>query len=1284
MNQMEPARPISKPVFISYARRSSKEFAYALNSALIQTHQAAFLDTEDIAHGEQFPQKISDALLSAKVFVVFLDSIYFTRWLCLRELRTALAPFDAKLQSSYYSREQLDATLRHIVIALPEGAENISVLENLPATLRVTDWPKASETDKLVDLICSRLTDLTTSIGEQLESAEGRTLREMLLSETALPSPKPLIHPHFPRTFPPSLHDRFVGRADDLFRVQFALSTVRGEPAHSAALTGAIQGGGGFGKTRLALEYVWRFGPSYYPGGLFWLTADQDRSGLDRQFHGMLRELRPETPEIHQFRQQARNAKNELGEALIENAHKQPVLFVVDNLPEANEDSPVCSIEEYCPAIGAVTVLVTSRSRIAESYVRALPVDVLQRSSSIALLTEGTGVRKNLSESEWAKIAEWVGDLPLALEVLNSALKFRSISPRELLAKCYSESVTKAVDRQMKALRGQVPKDSLRGVTEALGISYDVLPLEVRRAARLLAWLAAEPIPLELFSAFGSEMNRPEVRAALVGHSILSYPGEVIYNIELLGTMHRVMADYIRVRVRTPGAELERICNAVSSVMTPHRCADPSQWPMMNLCLPHADGLFLRATAEFTVVSPSAGGLQSLFARALRRNRDHKSSLAAAIVSVGRCSRDLRCSQCLYSDAVEYATATSQFAEKVCETNSDTILWARLALADVLRHTNQVATAKLIEEEVMRLSLQQFGEENELTVAAMNNLGVTLIQEKKWKEAKEIIEKVVKIDQQLYGLHHRESITAMHNLAGVFHGQGNTMEARLLEERVLELYRGIQGEGHPDTLRAMAFLALWEPDKKRRREMQKKVFALYEQYCGLDHEDTLKELFHLAQNHYDEGDLTDARIYFNKLLTARRRLSGKDHAETLAALYKLALACRELKDYQTALPLFIELVEKLRYMLGPDHTDTLSATNHLGLTYYYLKDYHAARPLFQETLRSWTRLVAADHPDRLSVLRNLALTYYNDNNYNAAQPLFTELLELRTHLWGDDNENTLDTLEDLALTYYYVGNELENYQAAQPLFAELLDRRRRLNGNDHLNTELALKWLARTYYDMNEYEAAKPLFEELLRLRQRVFGPEHPRTLDAIYFLATSCLELGELGITEQLLRKAMDLQRKVLGAKNTETLTSMSALGRALLELGRLEEAKAILQTVLELRQRVLGPEHWQTGISCRYLGRVCDALGDSRAHHLLQEALRVHGHKLAVHHRQTVFSAWNLFEYLNRYGEMAAQEVFERHLAWMLGKPSQEFTRDLQVIREKVSEHQNGEHAHHGSEPP
>src|SRR5262249_55335244 len=146
----------------------------------------------DISDGEVFPPKLAEAILGAKLFVALVDDAYFTSWFCLRELRTALAPFDELSQKPGISEDQLHKVLSHVIIGLPDKAES-RLLENLPPQVRTRSWPIGTETSRITDLIRLLLNQVSGSIGELLATSNTKAKALLLYEESALPPPQPLV-----------------------------------------------------------------------------------------------------------------------------------------------------------------------------------------------------------------------------------------------------------------------------------------------------------------------------------------------------------------------------------------------------------------------------------------------------------------------------------------------------------------------------------------------------------------------------------------------------------------------------------------------------------------------------------------------------------------------------------------------------------------------------------------------------------------------------------------------------------------------------------------------------------------------------------------------------------------------------------------------------------------------------------------------------------------------------------------------------------------------------------
>ena len=89
---------VAHPVFISYARATSRDDAEALHQAFGGAEGQAFLDRTDLEAGEAIPPGLVDALFSAKIVVVFGEPRYFSRWYCLREFHATLAAFNALVE----------------------------------------------------------------------------------------------------------------------------------------------------------------------------------------------------------------------------------------------------------------------------------------------------------------------------------------------------------------------------------------------------------------------------------------------------------------------------------------------------------------------------------------------------------------------------------------------------------------------------------------------------------------------------------------------------------------------------------------------------------------------------------------------------------------------------------------------------------------------------------------------------------------------------------------------------------------------------------------------------------------------------------------------------------------------------------------------------------------------------------------------------------------------------------------------------------------------------------
>lgn len=802
----------SRRVFISYARSGSSEAAHALHDAL--SERLAFLDTHGIDDGDSIPESVLAALLDAHLVVAFIDPVYFTRRYCVEELAVALAAYRA-LSRRGADGSQLAGALRPVVVARANAGD--AELDQLPPDVRAAKWPDASDTAALLALVTDRLRGLDVSIGQSLARLGLRDeIRETLAEALAIPAPSPLGPIRYTGDgFSPSLHERFVGRARELWEIHVTLAG-----GGRRGTTVALEGGAGFGKTRLALEYVHRHGGRSYPGGVFWLDAGGDR--VEEQLHGILGTLEPDTPNLPLFRAGGRDVRAELEAALSRRGGGPPVLYVVDDVPETPPGTAVRRLEEWCPAPAAVSLLVTSRHRRSlERPVRGIAIGELDRESAVTLIRARCESPPAASQPSWDAIVDAVGRHPLALDLLNRSLELRVLSLAELTSRLRATDLVDELDQQLAAQQLQTTATAHRGLAATLDLSYTKLTTRGREAALVLAQMAAAPIPLDLVSALGELMPygvRLELRAR-------SYVGDATSeSIELYGGMHRLLVAFLRSRVGDSRTEARTAVSALLSVMGVEAVRDPARWPLMNACAAHADALFTRwASAPVRDVTSAPvvrlGLVLGLLHREQGRTRDARSwaerSLALGLHTLG--DRHRGTLEAMGSVAAARfdegeLTGPRRLQERVLKARRELLgdgdpdtLRAMTGLAATAHAQGDLVLARRLSAKALA-GWRRLRKDPE-TLRSMAGLAATLHAQRDLAGARDLLERVVEARTRSLGDEHLETLQAMAALASVLHHQGALKDALDRCRHVARTRLRWLGTEHPETLRAMGALA---------------------------------------------------------------------------------------------------------------------------------------------------------------------------------------------------------------------------------------------------------------------------------------------------------------------------------------------------------------------------------------------------------------------------------------------------------------------------------------------
>jgi hypothetical protein len=655
-----------------------------------------------------------------------------------------------------------------------------------------------------------------------------------------------------------------------------------------------ISGAPGTGKTQLAIDYCRSHGSTY--DHVAWMSAQRVEL-LVQSFSDLARRCGL-----------AMDVTSRL-DALLECLSRSGRwLFVFDDA-----DSPATVRRFVRDADPRWTVLVTSRTPHWSQLGERFELRGFDRRCSTSLLTRRVD---GLSDSDADRIAEVLGDLPLALDQAAQYLEGSPVG---------AEQYVRHVERRTRQMldRGIDPDVYPTSLAATLDIALDRLLTTTPEAVELLrlcACFAAEPIPYEMLENAGSRL--PPGLAALVGDAP-DRLSDVVKAASAAGllrvqdrsglTMHQLFARYLRAAPADVVAEARECARSVVADADPGGPRAPHTWETYRALLPHVLELDLPASTDPTC---------------------HRTYLHLVYFLTVR--GDTRTARHLAQDALtRWRTAYGHDADVTVAAME------HLARAEV-QLGNYRAAVELDERVIAQRS--RLGDEHPDTVTAKHNLASDLMaltanaadpSASAARRAERLQRWIVEVRTRQLGHGHKDTLLAQHNLALLLRGRRELLEALPLHRTVYEGLVEVLGSDHPDTLRAAHGYALSLRDSGEdgaARDLNADIHRQRLSVLGPDHPDVLRSAYSRAYDLRACGDRDRARELLEDAYDRGRNVLGQNHPDTLRFGHWLAVVQSETGAEDRAEPLIADVHRRRQRILGDTHLDTLrSAAAHAAL-----------------------------------------------------------------------------------------------------------------------------------------------------------------------------------------------------------------------------------------------------------------------------------------------------------------------------------------------------------------
>jgi tetratricopeptide (TPR) repeat protein len=649
----------------------------------------------------------------------------------------------------------------------------------------------------------------------------------------------------------PRRDPNFTGRGDELADLARRLAC-KG--------TVTVHGMGGVGKTALAAEYAYVHSAEYDVA--WWVAAEQPAS-LPDKFADLAARLGAEPADGQEALQaQVRDLL----------AAVTGWLLIFDNADAAADILPWLPAEPRSADRPGHVIVSTRRGGFGELG-QVLELDVIEPADAVALMrTRAPDLEQDTAEH----IAKELGRLPLALEQAGAYLD-RTRAPGEEYLELLRSG---AADLEPAGSHAKT-------VATLSDISLERVAADSPEAIQLLevcAYLAPEPVPLDLFTAHPGLLPEPLSKTA---------GDRVAFNDTIA-----VLVDYSLAKRSRAGLQMHRRVQAAARArrdpslltgapagkktrMGAARERTETEWHPLAAAL-----LLLRVHAPAEIIGHPRGWprwerlLPHVLAAAEHVERLLSHMLAAA--------EHVDPAQAPGSELMRDASWLLDRAGTYQQVH------ARLGAADSLM---------LRALDIAKVSL---GPGHPDVAARQNNRAAILRDLGLPGKARPLLEQAMATTEAAYGPGHPYVAVSLSNLAMTLRDLGQQREARPLLEQAVAITEAAYGPGHADVAAGLSNLAtvlrdLGQLDEAQRRLEQ--AVPIAEAACGPDHPAVAIPVGNLAAVLRDLGRAEEARPLAERALAIDEAAYGPRHPIVAIRLDGLAAVLRDLGRAEEARPL---------------------------------------------------------------------------------------------------------------------------------------------------------------------------------------------------------------------------------------------------------------------------------------------------------------------------------------------------------------------------------------------
>jgi tetratricopeptide (TPR) repeat protein len=642
----------------------------------------------------------------------------------------------------------------------------------------------------------------------------------------------------------------FVGRQKNLQDIEQALSQANRLPQ-------ALTGGGGCGKTALAVEYAYAHQEQY---DIVWWIRAETQSTITSDLAGL-------APRLARSGQSFEGPRQACNAALEELRNRDRWLLIFDNARQPDDLQP------FLLPGAAGHVLITSANSHWQSIAKVQPVNAWLREESIEFLRTRLGKIDQRHSADQLSAA--LGDLPLALDQAAACITQAKMSVSEYL-RDYENLWAEMLGRSRPM--GSYPVHAAMTWELSFRRIESLNPM----AAQLLTvcgFFSPDDIPLTMIEnasnelphqlAFGLLDAPSRVEALnLLDRFSMARTGEGVISIH--GVIAAMAQDRLDAGERVKWAT---IALRIASIAFSFDSQNPNSWHSCADVLPHVLCSTLHAQ-EAGVVPQEVVDMLSRIGRFLLKQGNY--SEARTLLEMAHTLVQ-----------TTYGAGSVQAADIANN------------LARVRHRLGDLAGASALYDIALEIDRKNYGEDDPHLATVANNSAMTLVELGRLTEARDRFEWAIGVYRKSYTKDHPKIASVMNNLGFVLMQLKDYANAHHWLQQSLAITESTFGANHPQA--ACIAVNLGAALRAQRqygpaRKLFDRAMLIDHTAFGNNHPAIARDLLNLAQLLSDQEKFDEAVPLLERSLSITESSFGPAHRETVLCLRELGRALKGAGD----------------------------------------------------------------------------------------------------------------------------------------------------------------------------------------------------------------------------------------------------------------------------------------------------------------------------------------------------------------------------------------------------